>query len=132
MLPPAPVLRDHRGLTEPAAAAPRPARLVELNHVITAGMTTYPGLPGPEITPHMSREESRSHYAPGTAFGIDRISMVGNTGTDLAGLPLAAVADMPVVVVHMTERDGRLARLARPRLGQSTCHTRRSVCTVGS
>src|SRR6266702_2238717 len=28
----------------PATARPQTARLVELNHVITAGMTTYPGL----------------------------------------------------------------------------------------
>ncbi|BCB75888.1 hypothetical protein GCM10022251_54710 [Phytohabitans flavus] len=90
-------------------------RLVELNHVISAGMTTYPGLPGPEITPHLTRAESRGRYAPGTEFGIDRISMVGNTGTyldspfhryadgtDLAGLPLDAVADLSVVLVRVT------------------------------
>jgi kynurenine formamidase len=89
-------------------------RLVELNHLITAGMTTYPGLPGPEITPHLTREESRSRYAPGTEFAIDRISMVGNTGTyldspfhrypdgiDLADLPLYVVADLPTVVVRL-------------------------------
>ncbi|MEJ3748428.1 cyclase family protein [Actinomycetes bacterium KLBMP 9797] len=90
-------------------------RLVELNHVISAGMTTYPGLPGPVITPHLTRADSRAHYAPGTEFAIDRISMVGNTGTyldspfhrypdgmDLAGLPLTAVADLPAVVIRLT------------------------------
>ncbi|GIJ72160.1 cyclase family protein [Virgisporangium ochraceum] len=95
-------------------------RLVDLSHVITAGMTTYPGLPGPEITPHLTREASRGHYAPGTEFAIDRISMVGNTGTyldspfhryadgaDLAGLPLDAVADLPTVVVRLTGSGGR-------------------------
>ncbi len=69
-------------------------------HVIRDGMTTYPGLPGPQITPHLTRNASRASYAPGTEFAIDRISMVGNTGTyldspyhrypdgtDLAGLP---------------------------------------------
>jgi arylformamidase len=94
-------------------------RLVDLSHVITAGMTTYPGLPGPEITPHLTREQSRAHYAAGTEFAIDRISMVGNTGTyvdspfhryeggvDLAGLPLAAVADLPAVVVRATGERG--------------------------
>lgn len=49
-------------------------------------MTTYPGLPGPEVTPHLTREESRSLYAPGTEFAIDRVSMVGNTGTYLDSL----------------------------------------------
>jgi kynurenine formamidase len=88
-------------------------RWVELNHVVSAGMTTYPGLPGPEITPHLTRAESRVVYAEGTEFAIDRLSMVGNTGTyldspfhrygdgtDLAGLPLERLADLPAVVVR--------------------------------
>lgn len=86
---------------------------VELSHVITAGMTTYPGLPAPEITPHLTREDSRQTYAPGTEFAIDRISMVGNTGTyldspyhryadgaDLASLALATLVDLPTVVIR--------------------------------
>jgi arylformamidase len=88
-------------------------RLVELSHVIEAGMVTYPGLPGPEITPHLTRSASRLSYADGTEFAIDRITMVGNTGTyldspfhryeigaDLAGVPLNAVADLAAVVVR--------------------------------
>lgn len=91
------------------------SRLVELNHVISAGMTTYPGLPGPEVTPHLTREQSRDHYDAGTEFAIDRISLVGNTGTyvdspfhryadgaDLADVPLQSVADLPIVVVRVT------------------------------
>jgi kynurenine formamidase len=94
--------------------------LVDLSHVIHAGMTTYPGLPGPEITPHLTREASRASYAPGVEFAIDRISMVGNTGTyldspfhrydggaDLADVPLDSVADLPVVVVRLTGRAER-------------------------
>lgn len=102
-------------------AAPHPAgpaqadrrRWVELSHVISAGMTTYPGLPVPEITPHLTREASRGVYAPGTEFAIDRITMVGNTGTyldspfhrypdgaDLAGLGLERLVDLPAVVVR--------------------------------
>lgn len=38
---------DHSREGMPAAG-----RLVELNHVIRAGMVTYPGLPGPQITPY--------------------------------------------------------------------------------
>jgi arylformamidase len=106
-----------RGDPDSAGAAPagRPTRMVELSHTIAAGMVTYPGLPGPEITPHLTREASRSHYAPGTEFEIGRISMVGNTGTyldspyhrypdgaDLAGLPLSVLADLPAVVVRVT------------------------------
>jgi kynurenine formamidase len=86
---------------------------VELSHVISDGMTTYPGLPAPEITPHLTREASRQVYAPGTEFAIDRISMVGNTGTyldspfhryadgtDLSGLPLSSLVDLAAVVVR--------------------------------
>src|SRR4051812_40990558 len=64
---------------------PRPSsagtRLVDLSHPIEAGMVTYPGLPGPTFTPHLTREASRAHYAPGTEFAIDSITMLGNTGT---------------------------------------------------
>ena len=35
-------------------------RLVELSHPIRDGMITYPGLPGPEITDHVSREQSEA------------------------------------------------------------------------
>lgn len=89
-------------------------RLVDLSHQIFAGMETYPGLPGPEISAHMTRLESRDHYAPGTEFHIGRISMVGNTGTyvdspfhrfdggtDLAGLPLERLAHVPAVRVSV-------------------------------
>ena len=61
----------------------------------------------------MTREESRGKYGPGTEFAIDRMSLVGNTGTyldvpyhryvgghDLAQLPLEKVADLPAVVVR--------------------------------
>jgi len=90
-------------------------RLVDLSHVISHGMITYPGLPGPEIGSHLSREASRGRYAPGTEFDIGRISMVGNTGTyldtpyhryadgwDLAGLPLEQVAGVPGIVIDAT------------------------------
>jgi arylformamidase len=89
-------------------------RLVELSHVIRAGMTTYPGLPGPEISDHLSREASRAHYAPGTEFHIGRVSMVANTGTyldtpfhrypdtpDLSGVPLMKLVDLDGLVVSL-------------------------------
>lgn len=88
-------------------------RLVELNHVIEAGMVTYKGVPGPVICDFLSRPESRAIYAPGTEFHIGRIDMVANTGTyldtpfhryadgvDLAELPLDAVTGLPGLVVH--------------------------------
>lgn len=89
------------------------SRFVELSHVITAGMVTYPGLPAPEVTPYVTRESSRELYAPGTEFVIDWVRMLGNTGTyldspfhrhadgpDLSGLPLEKLADLPAVVVR--------------------------------
>jgi kynurenine formamidase len=89
-------------------------RIIDLSHVIRAGMTTYPGLPGPDIGDHLSREASRANYAPGTEFQIGRISMVGNTGTyldspyhryadgaDLAGVPLDRLADLGGLVVRV-------------------------------
>ncbi len=96
-----------------SAASPG-GRLVELNHVIRAGMITYPGLPGPAIAPHLTREASRDQYAPGTEFAIDELTMIGNTGTyldapyhryadgaDLSSVPLARAADLPATVVRV-------------------------------
>jgi kynurenine formamidase len=87
-------------------------RFVELSHPIRQGMVTYPGLPGPEIGDHLSWEESRERYSPGTEFRIARISMIANTGTyldtpahryregwGLAELPLERVAAVSGVVV---------------------------------
>jgi arylformamidase len=98
----------------------RTDRFVDLNHVVTAGMITYPGLPAPTITPHLSREQSTEVYAEGTEFAIDTVTMVGNTGTyldspfhrfaggtDLAGLPLETLVDLPAVVVDARRRNGR-------------------------
>jgi kynurenine formamidase len=88
-------------------------RFVDLSHVIEHGMTTYPGLPAPQIGTHLAFDESRELYAEGTEFQIGRISMVTNTGTyldtpahrwrdghDLAGLALERCAQLPAVVVR--------------------------------
>jgi arylformamidase len=92
-------------------------RIVDLSHPIEHGMTTYPGLPAPEISDHLSREASRERYAPGTEFHIGQIVMVGNTGTyldtpfhryadgsDLATTPLERMVELDGVVV---DADGR-------------------------
>ena len=96
------------------------ARFVDLSHDVEDGMVTYRGLPAPVIRDHWTREESRHHFAPGTEFHIGRIEMVANTGTyvdspfhryaggtDLAGLPLASLADLPGVLVRATGRSRR-------------------------
>jgi kynurenine formamidase len=95
-------------------------RLIDLSHTITHGMTTYPGLPGPIICDYLSREESRSRYAPGVEFQIGKIEMVANTGTyvdspfhrypggkDLSKLPLESLADLESVVVQAPMGLGR-------------------------
>ena len=89
--------------------------LVDLSHPITDGLITYPGLPGPTIGDHLTREASRERYAPGYEFQIGHIAMVSNTGTyldtpfhrfadghDLAGLDLARVVEVPGVLVDAT------------------------------
>ena len=88
-------------------------RLVDLSHVIEAGMTTYKGLPGPAICDYWEREASRAFYDDGSTFQIGRIDMVANTGTyldapfhrfadgdDLAALGLDRLASLPGLVVR--------------------------------
>ena len=92
------------------------SRFVDLSHTIEHGMITYKGLPAPVIADYLSREDSRTRYAPGTQFQIGRIEMVANTGTyldspfhryangnDLSALELESLADLQGVVMrHLT------------------------------
>ena len=68
------------------------SRLIDLSHSVEDGIVTYPGLPAPLICDFLSREASRSHYAPGTEFQIGKIEMVSNTGTYL-DVPFHRFAD---------------------------------------
>jgi kynurenine formamidase len=94
-------------------------RVIDLSHPVEHRMTTYPGLPGPEIGDHLSREQSRRNYAPGVEFQIGWIRLVANTGTyldtpfhrygggtDLAGIDLTRIADVEGVLVDATDGDG--------------------------
>lgn len=114
----------HRGARR-AAAGPAARRLVELSHAISHDMTTYPGLPGPEITEHLTREAAETVYGPGVRFQIGRISMVANTGTyldspfhrfddgaDLAAVALDRLAALDGVVVRVTGSDRRAIDVA--------------------
>ena len=93
--------------------ADRTTKIIDLSHVITDGMVTYKGLPGPHICDFLSREQSAANYDDGSTFQIGRIDMVANTGTyldspfhryadgiDLSGLPLRSLADLPGIVVR--------------------------------
>jgi kynurenine formamidase len=83
-------------------------------------MITHPGLPGPLICDYLSREASRSHYAPGVEFQIGKIEMVANTGTyldspfhryaagkDLSQIPLESLAGLEAVVVRVSAGSDR-------------------------
>ena len=89
--------------------------LFDLSHELRPGTHTHPGLPGPEWEPFKTREQYQE--ATGTTFQIDRICLVSNTGTyldspfhrfadggDLASVPLAQVADVPVAIIDVRWR----------------------------
>ncbi len=94
-------------------------RLVDLSHVIEAGMVTYKGLPGPLVCDYWSREASAALYDDGSTFQIGRIDMVANTGTyldfpfhryaegaDLAQVELERMAGLPGVVIRKPHAEG--------------------------
>ena len=100
----------------PVSTSSITGKLVDLSHTIREGLITYPGLPAPVFTPHLTRSDSRAKYAPGTEFAMDIITMIGNTGTyidspfhryeggaDLAGLSLATLVDQPAEVFHLED-----------------------------
>jgi kynurenine formamidase len=89
---------------------------IDLSHVVEDGMPTYPGLPGPVVCDYLTRERSRTIYAPGTEFQIGVVTLCSNTGTyvdspfhrypdgiDLSELPLDRLADLDAVVVDAPE-----------------------------
>lgn len=92
-------------------------RLIDVSHTIEHGMVTYKGLPPPVISDYLTREDSRTRYAPGTEFHIGKIEMVANTGTyldspfhryargrDLAELDLYSVANLDGIVVRCVDK----------------------------
>lgn len=94
-------------------------RLVDLSHLIVAGMTTYKDFPGPHICDFWTREDSAAFYDDGSSFHIGRIDMIANTGTyldapfhrwedgaDIAGLDLDGLAGLPGIVVRQPWENG--------------------------
>jgi kynurenine formamidase len=121
------VQEPHRGSRGVETAIAESRRIVDLSHPIRAGLVTYPGLPAPTITPHLTREESRAKYAPGTEFAMDILTMIGNTGTyldspfhryaegrDLAGLDLSTLVGLPAEVFHLEDSWDSAHRGIRP------------------
>jgi len=91
-------------------------RFIELSHEIVPGMKTYPGLPEPTVDVVVDYDASRERYQNQAEFYIANLHLCGNTGTyvdsprhryrdgtDLAGLPLERLANLPVLVVDATQ-----------------------------
>jgi arylformamidase len=89
------------------------ARLIDLSHQVVEGMETYRPLPTPQVEVLNNYDASR--YEGKSEFLIASLHLCGNTGTyvdaprhrfrdgvDLAGLSLAHLADLPVVVADAT------------------------------
>ena len=87
-------------------------RFVDLSHVVTDGLTTYPGLPAPTVFEHLTREAAEQVYGAGVTFQIGMVTMCSNTGTyidmpfhrfadghDLTGLALDRVSQVPAVCI---------------------------------
>ena len=90
-------------------------RFIELSHEIVPGMKTYPGLPEPTVDVVVDYDASRQRYQNQAEFYIANLHLCGNTGTyvdsprhryrdgtDLAGLSLERLANLPVLVVDAT------------------------------
>jgi kynurenine formamidase len=88
-------------------------RFTDLSHPIVEGMETYRPLPTPRVEVINGYDASR--YDGKSEFLIASLHLCGNTGTyvdsprhrfrdgvDLAGLSLACLADLPVVVTDVT------------------------------
>ena len=99
--------------------ADRTTKIIDLCHVITDGMVTYKGLPGPHICDFISGEQSAANYDDGSTFQIGRIDMVANTGTyvdvpshrfadgkDLSEIGVEALAHLPGIVVRRAFESG--------------------------
>lgn len=118
------IVEPHKRSRAPSTATAQKntgaATLIDLSHTIEDGMITYKGLPAPIVCDHLSREQSRNLYSPGTEFQIGKITMVGNTGTyidspfhrfaegeDIAGLKLNSLVGLDAVVMHADGMVGR-------------------------
>ena len=88
---------------------------IEVSHAVEPGMETYPGLPVPRAEVVWDYDASRARYQNQAEFFIASLHLCGNTGTyvdapihryrggtDLAGLPLASLAHLPVALVDAT------------------------------
>ena len=98
-------------------------KIVDLSHTISHGTGAYADLPAPSIYPHLTRGDSHRRYGGLATFQIDRIAMVGNTGTyldtpfhrypegaDLSTIDLARHAGVPGVVIGLAPKARAITR----------------------
>jgi arylformamidase len=110
--------------------------LIDLSHVITEGMVTYPGLAGPELSDVVSREQSAERFGD-IRMHIGKVCMVANTGTyvdvpfhfyedgdHLGEVGIDRLADLPGVYIDAT---GRSQRAATPDVFDSVDVTGKAV-----
>src|SRR5467141_272634 len=97
----------------------------DLSHQIVEGMETYRPLPTPQV--EVLNDYDASRYGGKSEFLIASLHLCGNTGTyvdsprhrfragtDLAGLELERLADLPVVVVDGTSLGRAIGPSALP------------------
>ncbi len=90
------------------------SQFVDLSHVVTDGLVTYPGMPVPHVFEHLGRADAERIYGAGVTFQIGMVTMCSNTGTyidmpfhrfadghDLTGLPLERVSQVPGVCIDV-------------------------------
>jgi kynurenine formamidase len=93
--------------------------IIDLSHVIRAGMLPYPGIPGPSFGAVRTHADTGG-YSPGTSFHIGTYSLAGNTGTyvdapfhrfptgaDLAALPLERLVNLAGIIIEAAA-DGQI------------------------
>jgi arylformamidase len=93
--------------------------LIDLSHVISEGMDTYPGIPGPELSDFLSRETSAERFGA-IRMHIGKVCMVTNTGTyvdvpfhfyddgeHLGQVGLERLADLTGILVDATNLSSR-------------------------
>ena len=103
------------------------ARVIDVSHTVEHGMVTYKGFPPPAISQFLTRAASAARYEPGTTFQIDRVELVGNTGTyldspfhryadgqDLSSLPLDRLANLECLVARVPQTTRSVDHLPFP------------------
>lgn len=93
--------------------------LIDLSHLITEGMATYPGIPGPELSDFLSRDTSAERFGD-IRMHIGKVCMITNTGTyvdvpfhffedgqHLGEVEVKHLADLPAILVDARQRAGR-------------------------